>query len=46
MSATDIIALLALIVATYGAILSTYTAINEFFRLKLTYLNNGYFNPK
>ncbi len=43
MSATDIIALLALIVATYGAILSTYTAINEFFRLKLTYLNKHYF---
>lgn len=39
MSITDIIALLALFVSLYGAILSTYTAINEFFRLKLSIIN-------
>lgn len=39
MGVTDTIALLALFVALYGAILSTYTAINEFFRLKLSILN-------
>ncbi len=39
MNITDIIALLALFVALYSAVLSTYTAINEFFRLKLSILN-------
>lgn len=39
MSITDVIALLAFIVALYSAILSTYTAINEFFRLKLSILD-------
>ena len=41
MTITDIIALFALIISIYGAALSTYTAINEFFRLKLLV-----FNPK
>lgn len=41
MDISDIIALLALLVGSYGAILSTYTAINEFFRLKLSILNPG-----
>ena len=41
MSITDIIALLAFIVALYGAILSTYTAINEFFRLRLFAINQS-----
>ncbi len=36
---TDVIALLAFLVALYGAILSTYVAINEFFRLKLSVFN-------
>lgn len=36
MTLTDLIAFFALFVALYGAILSTYTAINEFFRLKLS----------
>lgn len=35
MSNTDFIALLAFFISLYGAILSTYTAITEFFRLKL-----------
>ena len=39
MDITDIIAFFALIVALYGAILSTYTAINEFFRLKLSLID-------
>lgn len=41
MNITDIIALFALFISIYGAALSTYTAINEFFRLKLLV-----FNPK
>lgn len=36
MNLSDFIALLAFIVALYGAILSTYTAINELFRLKIS----------
>ena len=39
MSTTDFIALLAFFISLYGAILSTYTAINEFFRLKLSIIN-------
>jgi len=39
MSNTDFIALLAFFISLYGAILSTYTAINEFFRLKLSIIN-------
>lgn len=39
MSITDIIAFLAFIVALYSATLSTYTAINEFFRLKIFAIN-------
>ena len=35
MSNTDFIALLAFFISLYGAILSTYTAMTEFFRLKL-----------
>lgn len=41
MTITDIIALLAFIVALYGAVLSTYTAINEFFRLKLFLIDSS-----
>lgn len=40
MDITDIIAFFAFIVALYGAILSTYTAINEFFRLNLLVFNS------
>lgn len=36
MDLSDFIAFLAFIVALYGAILSTYTAISELFRLKLS----------
>ena len=39
MSTTDFIALLAFFISLYGAILSTYTAINEFFRLELSIIN-------
>lgn len=39
MNITDIIALFALIISIYGAILSTYTSINEFFRLKLSLID-------
>ncbi len=39
MSITDVIAFLAFIVSLYSAILSTYTAINEFFKLKLSVLD-------
>lgn len=39
MNLTDAIAFFAFVVALYGAILSTYTAVNEFFRLKLSVFN-------
>lgn len=39
MDITDAIALLALIVASYSAVLSTCIAINEFFRLKLSIID-------
>ena len=42
MTITDTIALLAFILSLYSAVLSTYTAINEFFRIKLTYLGTSY----
>lgn len=41
MNITDIIALFALIISIYGAALSTYIAINEFFRLKLFAINQS-----
>ncbi len=39
MNLSDLIAYIALFVSIYGAILSTYTAINEFFRLSLSVLD-------
>lgn len=39
MTLSDLIAYTALFVSVYGAILSTYTAITEFFRLKLSILD-------
>lgn len=42
LSDTDKIALIALIIATYGAILSTILAINERFQIKLFYLGKSY----
>lgn len=42
MNTTDIVALLALFISLYGAFLSTYTAISEFFRLNISYLGKSY----
>ena len=43
MNLSDLLSYTALIVAIYGAILSTYIAITEFFRLKLSYLDKHFF---
>lgn len=42
MNITDTIALLAFLISLYGAVLSTLTAINDFFRLRLSYLGHSY----
>ena len=42
MNVTDLIAFFAFVIALYSAVLSTYTAINEFFKLKLSYLGKSY----